>query len=82
MATTKERILVTLTPDLSREIQALAKHQKTPKATIAAQLMQQAIDDNFERYMYRVSVARLESTKRWLKPDEFWTEVEKRAKKK
>jgi hypothetical protein len=43
MATTKERILVTLTPEMSRSIRAIAKREQSPKATIAARLMREAL---------------------------------------
>lgn len=43
MATTKERILVTLTPDMARDIKAIAKREKSPKATVAARLMREAL---------------------------------------
>ena len=43
MATTKERILITLTPHTARELTLRAKREKSPRATIAARLMEQAL---------------------------------------
>ena len=39
MATTKERILVTLSPSMARSINIFAKREKMPRATAAAQVM-------------------------------------------
>jgi len=39
MTTTKERILVTLTPDMSRALKAIAKRERMPKATVASLLI-------------------------------------------
>lgn len=84
MPTSKERILVTLTPSMSRELNARAKREKTPRATIARFLLEQALDeltDEEDRYLSALSDKRLKETKRWLTADEFWSEVEKRRAK-
>lgn len=40
MATTKERILITLAPSTARALRARAKQEQTPRATIAAQFVE------------------------------------------
>lgn len=40
MATTKERILITLAPSTARALRARAKREQTPRATIAAQFVE------------------------------------------
>ncbi len=40
MPTTKERLLITLTPSMARKIKAIAKREKTPKATIVARYLE------------------------------------------
>lgn len=75
MATTKERILLTLTPDMARELRVRAKCEKTPKATIAARLLQDAIEDisdEEDRYLSALGEKRLRETKRWYNHEEVW----------
>lgn len=40
MATTKERILITLSPRMARGINVIAKRERMPRATVAAQVLQ------------------------------------------
>ncbi|MDP2665247.1 MAG: hypothetical protein Q8P23_01170 [bacterium] len=40
MATTKERILITLAPSTARALRARARQEQTPRATIAAQFVE------------------------------------------
>lgn len=40
MATTKERILITLNPDTAEKLRKLSIRYKTPRATIATQLIE------------------------------------------
>ena len=40
MATTKERILITLTPSASKALRARATREKTPRASIAARFVE------------------------------------------
>lgn len=78
MATTKERILVTLTPDMARELTARAKREKSPRATVAARMLRGAIEDisdEEDRYLSALGEKRLRETKRWLTSEEFWGTV-------
>ena len=75
MATTKERILVTLTPDMSRELKLRAKREKSPRATIAARLIREAIgdiSDEEDRYLSAVGDRILATTKRWYSHEDVW----------
>jgi len=45
MATTKERILVTLTPDMSLGINVIAKREKIPRATVAAHVLRAGLSE-------------------------------------
>lgn len=40
MATTKERILITLTPSTARALRSRSLRERTPRATIAAQFVE------------------------------------------
>jgi metal-responsive CopG/Arc/MetJ family transcriptional regulator len=75
MATTKERILVTLTPDMARELSVRAKREKSPRATIATRLLRDAIDDisdEEDRYLSAAGDHILATTKRWYSHEEVW----------
>lgn len=72
MPTTKERILVTLTPDMAKEISAIAKREKTPRATVAARLMRSALEDEEDRWLSVLADKRLKETKKWLSHEEVW----------
>jgi len=75
MATTKERILITLTPEMSRELKARAKREKSPRATIATRLLRDAIEDisdEEDRYLSTVGDQILAATKRWYSHEEVW----------
>lgn len=75
MATTKERILVTLTPDMARELTARAKREKSPRATIAARLLQDAIEDisdEEDRYLSAVGDRIFATTEKWYSHEEMW----------
>ena len=43
MATTKERILITLAPSTARALRARAESEQTPRATIAAQFVERCL---------------------------------------
>lgn len=45
MATTKERMLITLTPKVAREVRTIARREQTPRATVAAQMLSAFVDD-------------------------------------
>ncbi len=85
MATTKERILVTLTPDMARELTARAKREKSPRATVAARMLRDAIEDisdEEDRYLSTLGERRLRETKRWLTSEEFWGTGAAKSKRK
>lgn len=75
MATTKERILISLTPDMSRELAKRAKRERSPKATIASRLLQSAIDevgDEEDRFLSAAGARALKANKRWYTHGEVW----------
>jgi phosphoribosylformylglycinamidine (FGAM) synthase-like enzyme len=45
MATTKERMLITLTPRVAREVRAIARREQMPRATVAARMLSTFVDD-------------------------------------
>jgi len=80
MATTKERILVTLTPEMAQGLGICAKHEKSPRATVAARAIREWLDDTEDRYLSTLGESRLKETKRWLTSEEFWRGVSVKGK--
>ena len=80
MATTKERILVTLSPRTARDLSIYAKHEKSPRATVATRAIREWLEDAEDKYLSAIGDQRLASTKKWLTSEEFWGKVS--AKKK
>lgn len=66
---------MTLTPEMSRELKARAKREKSPRATIATRLLRDAIEDisdEEDRYLSVVGDRILATTKRWYSHEEVW----------
>lgn len=78
MATTKERILVTLTPDMARELKARAKHAHVSRASLAAHAMRTWFEDEEDRYLSEVADKVAENPGKFLSSAEFWKRVNKR----
>lgn len=75
MAATKERILISLTPDMSRELAKRAKRERSPKATIASRLLQSAIDevgDEEDRLLSAAGARALQTSRRWYTHEAAW----------
>lgn len=75
MATTKERILISLTPAIAREIARRAKLERSPKATVAARLLQDAVNDltdEEDRALSALGEKTLRETKRWYTHEDVW----------
>ncbi|OGG92979.1 hypothetical protein A2609_01960 [Candidatus Kaiserbacteria bacterium RIFOXYD1_FULL_47_14] len=45
MATTKERMLITLSPKVAREVRMVARREQTPRATVATRMLSAFVDD-------------------------------------
>lgn len=80
MATTKERILVTLSPRMARGINAIAKRERMPRATVAAHVLRAGLyeleDDDLtreeERELAKIVLARDVPGAKYLSSKEFW----------
>lgn len=82
MATTKERILVTLSPRTAEDLSIYARHEKSPRATIATRAIREWLDDEEDKYLSAIADERLANTKKWLTSEEFWAGVTAKRKKK
>ena len=80
MATTKERILVTLSPRMARGINAIAEREQMPRATVAAhvlraglyELEEDSITRDEERELAKIVLARDVQDVKYLSSKEFW----------
>ncbi|MDP2652282.1 MAG: hypothetical protein Q8O94_04040 [bacterium] len=76
MATTKERILVTLTPEMAHGLGICAKHEKSPRATVAARAIREWLEDEEDRELTRIVRERDVPGVKYLTHKEFWSRVE------
>jgi hypothetical protein len=73
MATNKTRLQITLAPDIGPAIKLLAKRDKVPAATKAAQLLRQALEIEEDIYLSKIADERLKGKVRWVKDsDKLW----------
>ncbi|MBI2610627.1 hypothetical protein HYW60_01685 [Candidatus Kaiserbacteria bacterium] len=72
MATSKTRLQITLAPDVGPAIKLLAKRDRVPAATKAAQLLRQAIEMEEDLYLSKIAEERDVPGAKWLTEKEFW----------
>lgn len=73
MATTKQRIQVTLAPQAEKALAKLAKHDRVPVATKAAALLELALELEEDRYFSAVADSRMKGKVRWVRDsDTIW----------
>jgi hypothetical protein len=83
MATTKERILVTLSPRMARGINVIAKRERMPRATVAAHVLRaglyeledDALTKEEERELAKIVLARDVPGAKYLSSKEFWKQA-------
>lgn len=78
MATTKERILVTLTPEMASELKARAKRAHVSRASLAAHAMRAWFEDEEDKYLSGIGDKIAENPGKFLSSAEFWKRVDKR----
>ena len=76
MATTKERILVTLGHGEAQAIRAVAKREGRPRATIAARAIRHWLEDEEDRELTRIVRERDVPGVKYVTHKEFWNRVE------
>ena len=73
MATTKDRINVSLKRDTREALAYMAKRDQMPLASKAAELLDLVIDIEEDRYFSKLADERLKSNKgRWLSHEQVW----------
>ena len=64
---------ITLAPDIGPAIKLLAKRDRVPAATKAAELLRQAIEMEEDLYLSKIADERLKGRVRWVKDsDKIW----------
>ena len=77
MATTKERILVTLTPDMARVVRGYAKRDRVSQASIFTRAMRALIEDEEDRYLSAAGDKIAENPGKLISSREFWKRVKR-----
>lgn len=73
MATTKDRINVSVSKSTKKMLEGLAKRDELPVATKAAELLELAIDIEEDRYLGALAEKRLRGKVRWVRDsDKVW----------
>ncbi|MDA8611383.1 antitoxin, RHH family protein [Candidatus Pacebacteria bacterium] len=75
MPTNKKRLNITLTPDLEQAIKYLAKRDKVPEATKAAELIKEAIEIEEDKILLQVAEERSEKGVKYLSHEKIWKEL-------
>lgn len=78
MATTKERILVTLSPDMARAVRGYAKRDHVSQAAVFTRAMRALIEDEEDRYLSAIGDKIAENPGKFISSREFWKRVNKR----
>lgn len=78
MTTTKERILVTLTPKMASEVRIRARQNRVSRASIVARAMQAWLDDEEDRYLSAIGDKIADNPGKLISSREFWKRVNKR----
>lgn len=73
MPTTKKRLNITLSEEMDRDIQTLARRDNVPKATITAKLIREALELQEDIALAKIAEERMRNHDgRWLSHEEVW----------
>lgn len=72
MPTTKKRINITLSPEMEKAIVRIAKRDKVPEATKAAELIESALMMDEDRVWESMAVLRDTKKARFISHDDAW----------
>ncbi len=78
MATTKERILVTLTSEMARAVRGYAKRDRVSQASVFTRAMRALIEDEEDKYLSAIGDKIAENPGKFISSREFWKRVNKR----
>lgn len=72
MPTDKPRLQVTLSKDLSGMISFLSKKRKKPRAAIAAELLEMAIELHEDYHLGKLAEKREKENNKWISHEDAW----------
>ena len=73
MATTKNRLNISLPPDVDRALSDLSKRDKTPRATKATELLRMALEIEEDLYFGEIAALREKTDRRlFVSHEEAW----------
>lgn len=72
MGTTKKRINISVSSDVEKAIESLAKRDEVPVATKAAQLVRNALEIEEDFALAKLADERLRTEKEWFTHEEVW----------
>ena len=72
MATTKDRINISVSKDVRKALARLARRYEVPEATKAADLIHMALEIEEDRYFSELADTRLKKSTKWLTHEEVW----------
>ena len=72
MATTKKRINITLSPEMEKAISQIAKRDRVPEATKAAELIAKALMVEEDAVWEKFAEERFKNAKGWLTHKQVW----------
>ena len=73
MPTTKKRLNITLSEEMDKDIQTLARRENVPKATITAKLIREALELQEDMKLGYIAEQRASDGSEYvLNKDEFW----------
>jgi len=78
MATTKERILVTLTPEMAQAVRGYAKRDRVSQASVFTRAMRAFIEDEEDKYLSKIGDEIAENPGKLISSREFWKRVNQR----
>ena len=79
MATTKDRVNVSLKRDTKEALEYMAKRDQMPLATKAAELIEEALELEEDRFLSAIADERLKNYKGpWLSHEEVWGTIKKK----
>jgi predicted DNA-binding protein len=78
MATTKDRINISVSKETLKMLEGLAKRDQQPVATKAARLLEEALELEEDRFLSTLGDERLKNHKgRWLSHEEVWGTIKR-----
>ncbi len=76
MPTIQDRLNLTLNPELSRALGILSRKRKLPKARIARELIERALEDDEDLALSHLANKRLKTLSTTLSADEFFARAD------